>query len=97
MTAKTIKEICAQWSRIYSGLCELKKRDIKAAHPETGGIPMLCHNWGNQASRAAMAARERQQDRARAIYTRLYKLAFYRQYPDHIESQKFNNLKNKAA
>lgn len=35
------------------------------AHPETGGSPLLVHNWGNDRARAAMARKDR---RSNVIY-----------------------------
>lgn len=35
------------------------------AHPDTGGCPLLVHNWGNDHARAIMARKDR---RSNAIY-----------------------------
>ena len=50
--AKTTSRLFEQQDRIFRRLMEIGKRRARTAHPETGGIEHLVHNWGNEAARA---------------------------------------------
>lgn len=50
-------------ARVLSDMAwQLAIKNAARAHPDTGGSPLLVHNWGNDAARAAMRRKDRRTD-----------------------------------
>ena len=80
MTAKTTAQIHNQWQRIFRILMARGKRLAIQAHPETGGLDLYVHNWGNAEAKAVWARTWARTNRVRAIYKAAYDLAEHRQH-----------------
>lgn len=84
---KTVSEIYNQYQRICSALAAAKRNNILKADPQTDGIEMLAHNWGNDAAKKAIQDADKRRYKIGAIYEEAYFKAFKMEYPDHIISK----------
>ena len=46
-------------TRLFDQACRVAIAQAAKAHPDTGGCPLLVHNWGNDHARAIMARKDR--------------------------------------
>lgn len=77
---KTLEALYVQHNRIYNRLTERARKRAKAAHPETGGEPLLVHNWGNETAKAAWAQMSETAAKVQKAYDRLRDEAEHREH-----------------
>lgn len=72
---KTTQQLYDQHRRISNRIFANARRFARIAHPETDGAALLCHNWGNDASKAVWKRAYARLGREYDLYNRLYDLA----------------------
>lgn len=77
---KTGAELSNQHNRIWYKLIARAKSHAKAAHPATGGLEQLAHNWGNAESKAVWARFWATWRKLDATYKRLSAEAEHREH-----------------
>lgn len=80
MQRKTLADIGSQWDRLYRRVNDRARARAALAHPETGGHPQYCHNWGNADAKRAWSDAVKRTDVLRARYRRTFEAAEHRRH-----------------